>query len=62
MQHRDLSIEFSERARKDLLEISLYTIINWGVDQSERYEDLINKAILTILEHPSIGRPIKLKF
>ncbi len=50
-----LRIEVSHQARKDLINIEIYTTERFGVEQKTKYLDEIRSAFLTIREHPRIG-------
>ena len=44
--------ELSPEAERDLLDIALYGLVNFGLEQSERYRDGLEKRFREIAEHP----------
>lgn len=51
------SVTLTPLARQDFHDILLYSVITWGPDQLDRYEERLNRAIHHIRDHPDIGRP-----
>jgi len=50
-----LKLKLAPQAVKDLEEIYEYTLLNWGITQTEKYQDELYSAMQTVLENPSIG-------
>ena len=48
-------IETTSDAEQDLIEIYLYGIEHFGVNQAERYSEVLHARIDTIAENPSFG-------
>lgn len=42
-------------AEKDLINVWLYTLDNWGACQADKYLDQINNAVKTIPYNPDVG-------
>lgn len=55
MSRPDLSLILSPRAEDDFADILQYTLETWGEVQAFEYRDILDKALLTIQEHPQIG-------
>jgi toxin ParE1/3/4 len=55
MSPHDLPLILSPRAEDDFADILQYTIETWGEAQAFAYRDILDKALLTIQEHPQIG-------
>ena len=51
----DVSVILSPQAEEDFTDILQYTIESWGVAQAYAYQSVIDKALLTIQQHPQIG-------
>lgn len=50
-----LSLKLTRRARRDIQQISRYTIEMWGKAQAIAYKDLLAKHFAMIQENPSVG-------
>ena len=48
-------IEITSHAEQDLIDIYLYGIEHFGLDQAERYSEMLHARIDTIAENPSFG-------
>ena len=64
-----LDLEYTERARHDLTEISGYTELNWGTDQADAHLAKIRTAIDRLRDFPyksvrrdDLGRQVRAKF
>lgn len=55
MSHLKYTLELSEEAYDDLVDIQNYTFSEHGETQLKKYEELIDKAMLHILEYPLSG-------
>ncbi len=55
MSHPDLPLILSPRAEDDFADILQFTLETWGEVQAFEYRDILDKALLTIREHPQIG-------
>ncbi len=51
----DLSVILSPQAEEDFADILQYTLEMWGEVQANAYQSVIDKALLTIQQHPQIG-------
>ena len=47
----------SAAAEEDIKEVLVYTIERWGIDQANKYADLIEEGLSAIADDPHIGRP-----
>ena len=47
---------FSRRAEADLLNIGVYTLQNWGADQTVRYIDQLEACCQRLADNPGLGR------
>jgi toxin ParE1/3/4 len=50
-----LSYKFTQDARADLLNIRKYTLKTWGIEQSGKYLQELNKILQVLSDSPSIG-------
>jgi toxin ParE1/3/4 len=50
------AFHFSRRAEADLLEIGVYTLQNWGADQTIRYIDQLEACCQRLADNPALGR------
>ncbi len=51
------NLQFSQQASRDIDEIYLYGLINFGEDQADIYSEKMKKLMLDTLRHnPEIGR------
>ncbi|MDH5723014.1 MAG: type II toxin-antitoxin system RelE/ParE family toxin [Alphaproteobacteria bacterium] len=51
------NLQFSQKASRDIDEIYLYGLINFGEDQADFYSEKMKKLMLETLRHnPEIGR------
>ena len=50
-----LILKLSPQAIKDLEDIFAFTLINWGIDQAEKYQDELYTIMETVSESPMIG-------
>ena len=48
---------FSQRAADDLIEITRYTLEQWGPDQTIRYIDDLELCCQQLADHRNLGRP-----
>ena len=51
-----MKLRVSRQAWNDLLDVKAYTLEHFGFDQLERYESLIEAALLRIAEEPTGGK------
>ena len=51
----EFSIELSEEAVSDLVDIQNYTFTNYGENQLQKYETILDKALYGILFFPNSG-------
>ena len=51
-----MKTEFSVQAEEDLIEIYLYGVTNFGVEQAERYHLGLQNAVELLGTYPSIAR------
>ena len=49
------TLELSAEAHDDLVDIQNYTFTVYGENQLKKYEDLLDKALLHMLEYPLSG-------
>lgn len=49
-------VRFSRRAEADLLDIGLYTLRTWGVEQASRYIDDLEGCCRLLAGNPGLGR------
>lgn len=49
-------LRLSDRARRDLLDIYLYGIEQFGAGQAEIYRQSMESCFETLLRHPKLGR------
>ncbi len=47
----------SDRARSELVDIYLYTLDTFGLDQADSYAEQIQSALKLIRRFPELGRP-----
>lgn len=50
------SYRLSRLAEADIREISVATITNWGSKQARAYLESLDKTMLTLAQHPELGR------
>jgi len=50
------SYRLSTRADADILEVVVYTVRRFGVEQGRRYHDGLKRAFQALAEHPTRGR------
>jgi plasmid stabilization system protein ParE len=55
MSARSLPVTLAPRARRDLDNILLYTLQQWGVEQEAVYAEMLRRALLAIGDNPEIG-------
>lgn len=46
------------KAKEDLSKIADYTFDNWGPEQEELYLRMLQRALESLSENPTLGRPI----
>lgn len=46
----------SKLARIDLIEIAEYTLETWGLEQTDRYLDGLEKLLIKLARNPELGR------
>jgi toxin ParE1/3/4 len=51
------TVRFSRSAKADLLSIGAYTLQTWGVAQTERYLDSLERCAKLLASNPALGRP-----
>lgn len=51
-----IKIRLALRAERDLEDIWMYTISEWGEDQADKYIGLIEKGFSQLLDHPYLGK------
>ena len=56
MSARKLGLSLTVRAQDDLLQIWLYTLDRWGVDQAVDYDERLNASLELLRENPRLGR------
>ena len=49
------SVEISPDARADFTAILMYTLAEWGVEQCDRYESTLLRAITALGDFPEMG-------
>ena len=49
-------LSLAPQAKDDLRDILQYSLDRWGVEQQERYAGLLQRALITLQEHPNSGR------
>jgi toxin ParE1/3/4 len=50
-------VRFRRDAEESLLDIYLYTLEQFGLNQAERYEEGLGRIFSLLAEHPMMGRP-----
>ena len=55
MSLSDMQVILSPHAEEDFAEILQYTLETWGEAQFYAYRAVLDKALLTIQQHPQIG-------
>lgn len=56
MSVANLSLVLSPQAEEDFADTLQYTFETWGEVQFYAYRNVINEALLTLQQHPHIGR------
>ena len=56
MSSHRLRVVYTDDARSELADILLYTEVEWGVDQRDRYTALIRKTVTNLAATPNLGR------
>ena len=51
-----MKYRFSSKAQSDLINIWEFTLVNWSIDQADRYYKLIIDKIKDICKKPDLGR------
>jgi len=51
------TLNFSRRAKSDLLSIGAYTLETWDAAQAERYLDGLERCAKMLAANPQLGRP-----
>jgi plasmid stabilization system protein ParE len=51
----DYSLELSEEALSDLVDIQNYTFTNYGENQLQKYETILDRALKGIMSFPNSG-------
>jgi toxin ParE1/3/4 len=49
------AVALSPRAEADVNNILLYTWQRWGEEQRDRYESVLDRAIVSLADYPEIG-------
>jgi toxin ParE1/3/4 len=57
MSSHRLQVVYTDDARSELADILLYTEMEWGAQQRDRYTALIRDTIAALAESPTLGRP-----
>ncbi len=55
MSPPNVPVILSPQAEEDFADILQYTIETWGEAQFYAYRTILNKALLTVQQHPQIG-------
>lgn len=55
MSYPELRLLLAPQAEEDFADILQYTLKTWGEAQFLAYRNLLDKALLTLLENPRIG-------
>jgi len=55
MSLHDVPVILSPQAEEDFADILQYTLEKWGEAQFHAYRAVLDKALLTIQQHPQIG-------
>jgi toxin ParE1/3/4 len=50
-----MKLVLSPAAKRDLKEISVYTLKQWGIEQADRYTYQLENALKTAAENPYLG-------
>ncbi len=53
------AVRLSRAAENDLLDIAIYTLDNWGEEQSLRYGDHIETCFQKLAANPLLGRGLR---
>jgi toxin ParE1/3/4 len=56
MSARKRPVSLTEGAQQDYDDILLYGLRTWGVEQTRRYQDVIDEAIEMLSDYPEFGR------
>ena len=57
MSAHNLPVALSPEARQDLRDIEVYTLLEWGAEQWQIYEDRLWKSLMSLGNAPHQGRP-----
>ena len=49
-------LRLSPQASEDLRDILQYSLDRWGEEQQQRYAGLLERALITLQDHPNSGR------
>jgi len=50
-----LRLSVTPKAESDLIGIWVYTCEEWGVDQADKFLDLLDEGMKQLINHPSLG-------